>query len=158
MAGNTYGRDKLKGTTKTTGDFNLANRFSFEIDGVLVAGVHTIEGIESETEIVEYKDGEGGVVQTRPGQHKAGKMTVHKDWSNTLEWYNWRKKVTDGTTERKSVSVIFHNDAGQEAGRMNFYNCWPTKHVLPNFNARNSSHANERLEMSWETMEIKAGG
>jgi hypothetical protein len=32
--GLTYGREKLKGTSKTTGDFDLANRFSLEIDGV----------------------------------------------------------------------------------------------------------------------------
>ena len=157
MAGETNGRERLKGTTKTTGDFNLSNRFSFEIDGVVVGGVHTIEGIENETEVIEYKDGESPTVRTRPGQHKAGKMVVHKDWTNTLEWTKWRKAVTDGLTERKSVSVIFHNDAGQEAGRMNFYNCWPTKHVLPNFNARSSGQASEKIEMSWETMEIKTG-
>ena len=31
----TFGREKLKTKTKTQGDFNLANRFSFEIDGVI---------------------------------------------------------------------------------------------------------------------------
>jgi hypothetical protein len=33
------GRDQLKGTTKTQGDFNLSNRFSVEIDGVMAVGV-----------------------------------------------------------------------------------------------------------------------
>ncbi len=40
QSGVTFGREKLKGTTKTQGDFNLAHRFSMEIDGVSVAGVH----------------------------------------------------------------------------------------------------------------------
>jgi phage tail-like protein len=153
----TFGRDKLKTTTKTQGDFNLSNRFSFEIDGVLVAGVHSVEGIESETDVVDYKDGEDGTMHTRPGNHKAGKMTVTKDWSNTKEWYTWRKAVLDGKVDRKSVSVIFHNDAGEEAGRMNFYHCWPTKWVGPNLNAKSSGHALEKLDISWETMELKAG-
>ena len=30
----TFGREKLKGTSKTTGDFNLQNRFSLDIDGL----------------------------------------------------------------------------------------------------------------------------
>ena len=31
------------------------------------------------------------------------------------EWYRWRKCVLDGKVDRKSISVIFHNDAGEEA-------------------------------------------
>jgi phage tail-like protein len=110
-------RDSLKGTTKTQGDFILANRFSVEIDGVVVGGFHTIGGSDTESDIVEYKDGEDGTTHTRPGNHKPGKMKVTKDWSNTSEWYKWRKAVLDGKVERKSMSVIFHNDAGEEAGR-----------------------------------------
>jgi phage tail-like protein len=153
----TFGREKLKATTKTQGDFNLSNRFSFEIDSVIVAGVHTIDGLESESDVVEYKDGEDGVSHTRPGNHKPGKMTCSKDWSNTSEWYKWRKAVLDGKVDRRSISVIFHNDAGEEAGRMNFYNCWPSKWNGPSLNARSSGHAGEKLEISWETMELKAG-
>lgn len=35
-----------------------------------VAGVHTIEGIETESDVVKSKDGEDGVNRTRPGNHK----------------------------------------------------------------------------------------
>ncbi len=31
------------------------------------------------------------------------------------EWYRWRKCVLDGKVDRRSISVIFHNDAGEEA-------------------------------------------
>lgn len=153
----TFGREKLKATTKTQGDFNLSNRFSFEIEGVIVAGVHTIDGLESETDVVEYKDGEDGTSHTRPGNHKPGKMTVTKDWSNTSEWYKWRKAVLTGKVDRREISVIFHNDAGEEAGRMNFGSCWPSKWLGPSLNARSSGHATEKLEISWETMDLKAG-
>ena len=153
----TFGREKLKATTKTQGDFNLSNRFSFEIDGVIVAGVHSIDGLESESDIVEYKDGEDGTMHTRPGNPKPGKMTITKDWSNTSEWYKWRKCVLDGKVDRRSISVIFHNDAGEEAGRMNFYSCWPSKWNGPSLNAKSSGHAQEKLEISWETLELKAG-
>ena len=132
-------------------------RFGIEVDGKMVAGVHSIEGLEHEHEIVEYKDGEDGTTHTRPGNHKPGKMVVTKDWSNTSEWYKWRQAVMNGKTDRKSISVIFHNDAGEEVGRrMNFFECWPTRWKGPALNARNSGHATEKLEISWETMELKA--
>jgi phage tail-like protein len=156
FAYSTFIPNNANAATKTQGDFNLSNRFSFEIDGVIVAGVHTIDGLESESDIVEYKDGEDGVSHTRPGNHKPGKMTVTKDWSNTSEWYKWRKAVLDGKVDRRSVSVIFHNDAGAEAGRMNFYNCWPVSWSFEDSNARSSGHAGEKIEISWETMELKS--
>jgi hypothetical protein len=39
--------------------------------------------------------------------------------------YKWRKSVMDGKVDRKSVSIIFMNDAGDEVSRLNFFECWP---------------------------------
>lgn len=169
--GSTGGGTSPKTTTsKTQGDFNLSNRLSVEIDGVSVAGVHTIEGLDALLEQargeqaraenhkpgnMEYKDGEDGVNRTRPGNHKPGKLVLTKDWSNTMEWYQWRKAVLDGKTDRRSVSIIFHDDAGTEVGRMNFYNCWPVKHTLPSADAKASGHATETIELSYEWLEWK---
>ena len=72
MPGVKWTRDTLKGSTKTQGDFNLAHRFTVEIDGVAVGGVHTIEGLEHEHEVVEYHDGDEGVTRFRPGRQKVG--------------------------------------------------------------------------------------
>jgi phage tail-like protein len=140
-------------------------KISVVINGVNVAGVHSIENLnayiaqakmeEKQSDISTYKDGEDGVNRTRPGNHKPGKITLTKDWSNTLEWYQWHKTVLDGKTDRRSVSIIFHNDAGEETGRMNFYNCWPVKHTMPAAEAKNSGHATETIELSYERLEWK---
>lgn len=151
-----FGREKAKGTTGTAGDFNLSNKFTVEIDGVQVNGIQSVTDIKSEIEVVAYKDGEDGIIHTRPGNHKPGKMTITKDWSNNMDFYKWFQSTNSGSVQRKSISVIFHNDAGEEAGRMNFYNTWPTAWTLPDLNVRSSGHAGEKLEISWETMELKA--
>lgn len=122
-----------------------SGRFSFEIDGVMISGVEPIEGID---ELLE-------LARTRPGNHKPGKMTVTKDWSNTSEWYKWRKAVLDGKTDRRSISVIFHNDAGEEAGRLNFHECWPTDYTEPDENARSSGHAQESITLVYENFDYK---
>ena len=80
--------DSLKGSTKTQGDFNLAHRFTIEIDGVAIGGVHTIEGLEHEHEVVEYHDGDEGVTRFRPGRQKQGRIKIHRDFSATKEFFN----------------------------------------------------------------------
>jgi hypothetical protein len=50
--------------------FKVGDKVSGQVNA---AGVHTIEEIETESDIVEYKDGEDGVNRTRPGNHKPGK-------------------------------------------------------------------------------------
>jgi len=61
-------RETLKGSTKTQGDFNLAHRFNVELDGLLVGGCHTVEGLEHEHEVVEYQDRDDITTHFRPGR------------------------------------------------------------------------------------------
>ena len=145
-------RESLKGSTKTQGDFNLAHRFTVEIDGVAVGGVHTIEGLEHEHEVVEYHDGDEGVTRFRPGRQKPGTIKITKDFSATKEFFTWRKAVMDGKVDRKSISIIILNDAGEEAIRYNLFECWPSKYYGPSLNARNSAHATEGLDIKFETL------
>ncbi len=134
-----------------------AGHFSLEIDGVLVEGTSSVDGLESLSEVIEYKDGEDGVSHFKPGVVIRNRLVVRKDWSNTSEFFKWRKAVLDGKVDRRSISVIFHNDAGEKAGRMDFFECWPVRYVAKGFDSRSSGHATEKLEISWETMELKAG-
>jgi len=136
----------LQATTKTEGDFNVSSRYTVEIDGVSVAGVHAITDLNALHQ-------QAVAVQSPRDSRRPGTLTITKDWSNTSEWFQWRKSVLDGRTERKSVSIIFHNDAGAEVGRMNFFNCWPTKYTEPTMEAKNSGHATETIELSYERME-----
>src|SRR5207244_12972214 len=99
-------RYSLKCSTKTQGAFNLAHRSTIETDGVAMGGVQTIEGLEHEHEVVEYHDGDEGVTRFRPGRQKQGRIKIHRDFSATKEFFNWRKTVVDGKTERKSMSIV----------------------------------------------------
>lgn len=123
------------------------SRFSIEIDGVQV--LSSIGDIVSESAIVFDNAG-----NPQPGA-KLNKLTLTREFGVSTSLYRWRKAVLDGKVDRRSISVIFHNDAGQEAGRMNFYNCWPSKWVGPSLNARNGSRQQEQLEIVWENMDIK---
>jgi phage tail-like protein len=150
-----FSRDSLKGTTKTQGDFNLSHKFNMEIDGVTMGGIHKVDGIEFEVEVVEYQDGEDITTHYRPGRFKPGRLILERDWSSTQEFLKWRKTVMDGKVERKSISLIFKNDAEEESKRVNFFDCYPAKWVAPTLSARSSGHASEKLEVVFERLELK---
>jgi len=105
------------------GGFN----FSVEIDGVTQAAFKNVEGLDSETEVIEYQDGDDIVLRKRPGRTKYSDVTLKRGYVNTSELWDWRKKVMDGTVERKSVSIILRNDKGDEVMRYNLFECWPSK-------------------------------
>jgi len=145
-------REKLKGPTKTQGDFNLAHKFSVEIDGSIVGGITKVEGLKDEHEVVEYGNGEDINTLYRPGRRKHGRLTLTRDFSATKEFFLWRKSVVDGKVERKSMSVILLNDAGEESMRYNFTEAWPVSYTGPSLDSRNSSHAQESIEVAYETV------
>lgn len=127
--------------------------FKLLIDGAAVPGVRAIEGPDSESAVV-FDSGPAGIT-ANPGPVSVQSVTVHRDFSSTKEWFNWRKTVLDGKVERKSMSIVFLNDAGKEVARCNLFHCWPTKWVGPSLNAKNSGHATESLEIVFERIELK---
>ena len=131
----------------TSGRAWLPGNFKVEIDGKVVPGIHVM----NMDEVQVQADAE----RMRPGNHKPGKLTLTKDWSNTPEWAAWRKSVMDGRVDRKSISVIFMNDAGAEVRSFNFHDCFPIDYSAPDAAAKNSGHATEKLDISYETMEMK---
>jgi phage tail-like protein len=147
--------DKLKSSNKGVGDFNQAHRFSVELDGVMVGGIHTVEGLDHETEVIEAHDGEDHTTHYAPGRQKAGVVKITKDFTSTKEFITWRQTVIDGKTERKSVSIILLTPSGEESIRYNLFDAWPSKYDGPVLNARNSANATEALHLRFERMEMK---
>ena len=158
----TFGREKLKATTKTQGDFNLSNRFSFEIDGVIVAGVHTVDGL---MERLYERYQEGG----KNEGPRAVALVVEPVATATKEQLVGRSALAElvcgavaGDAQRKSISVIFYDDAGKELNRAIFRGAravsWEP-HKAPGLDLpeqeRSSAHATESITIVYETMELK---
>jgi len=83
-----------------------------------------------------------------------GRIVVERDQGNDKAFFTWRKAVVDGKTDRRSISVTFHNDKGEEARRINFFNCFPVKWHGPSLNSHASGHATERVEIAFEEMKM----
>lgn len=138
---------------KHKGDYLPAHNFKLEIDGVISGGFKEISGLESEVEIIEYKDGDDPVTRKRAGKVKYKNIVLKRGFvrdGSLLEWY---RMVLAGTTDRKSGSIIYLDRAGGEVLRYNFFEAWPCRWKAPELNASSDTHIVEEIEFVVERVE-----
>jgi phage tail-like protein len=142
-----------------TGDRNDpygAFNFLVEIDGVTQAGFSECSGLDTETDIIEYRNGNEDItVRKLPGLKKFTNITLKRGFTDSKELWEWRKKVMDGATERQSGSIVLLNEAREEALRYTFREGWPSKWQGPAMNASSSEVAIETLEIACESIALE---
>ena len=127
--------------------------FKVEIEGVTVGAFRNVEGLDSETEIIEFQDGDDIVLRKRPGRTKYSNVTLKRGYINSDELWMWRKKVIDGVVERKSGSIILCSDDGGEVMRYNFYEGWPCKWKGFSLDGKGTDVNVEEIELAVEKIE-----
>ena len=55
------------------------------------------------------------------------KLVLKRGFTKSDELWRWRKTVMDGKTQRRSGSIVLHNEAREPALRWNFREGWPSK-------------------------------
>lgn len=132
--------------------------FKVEIQGVTTAAFKAVEGLDSETEVIEYQDGDDLYRRKRPGLTKYSNITCKRGYVSTDEMWEWRKKVMEGKVERKSGSIVLNNDKGEEVMRYNFFEAWPCKWKGFSLDGKGNDVAVEEIEFVVERWErVQAG-
>jgi len=132
-----------------------AFNFVVEFDGMPVAAFSECSGLTTETDVIEYRNGdEDHTVRKLPGLKKFTNISLKRGYTDSKDLWEWRKGVIDGKTERQSGSIVLQDEAHAEALRWNFYEGWPTKWEGPAFNAKNNEVAIETLEIAVEKIEL----
>ncbi len=127
-----------------------AFRFRLEINGVIIAQVSEVSGlqIETETEPIE----EGGVndfVYQLPKRTKYQNITLKRGITDKEELWQWHQEVVDGRFERKNGSIILVDvKDSSDKWRWNFTNAYPVKWKGPDFKADSSSIAFESVDLA----------
>jgi phage tail-like protein len=137
-----------------------AYHFLLEIQGVvndtrvIVGGFKSVSGMDSETEIVEFKQGNDKVVRKKPGRTTYSNIVLERGYTATDDLWNWRKNIEDGQIDRRSGSVIILDQDGEtEVARYNFFEAWPCKWYVPDMDSDTSGMAIEKLEIAVEKVE-----
>ena len=135
------------------GNFN----FHLEVEGLTAGTFRNVEGLDSETEIVEYQDGDDLTLRKRPGRTKYSNIVLKRGYVSSGELWTRRKKVMDGSVGRKSGSVILCNDAGDPVMRYNFFEAWPCKWKGFTLDGKGTDAVVEEVELVIERLEREDG-
>ena len=130
--------------------------FLIEIDGVVKGGFSECSGLSTDTNIMEYREGneQQGTTRKLPGLIKYSNITLRRGYSKDSKLWEWRKKVIDGKTQRTSGTITLLDEARQPALQWNFRMGWPSKWDGPSLNGKTSEIAIEMLEIANEGIEL----
>ena len=84
------------------------------------AGFLSIHGIDSITDVIEYRDGpEEALPRRLPGLHKYANITLRRDLTNNRELWEWRLSALEGRTDRHNGVIVVHDQAYHQKLRNN---------------------------------------
>lgn len=135
------------------GGFN----FLLESGGLLRAGFSEITGLNSESDVIDYRNGNDDITNRRlAGLKKFGAVTLKSGVaaSPDQDFLEWRRSVETGDIQRTDVSIILLDEQRQEQVRYNLRNAWPSKWMGPDLKAGASEMAIEQLEIQHEGLSL----
>jgi phage tail-like protein len=134
-------------------------QFSFlvEIDGQAVAGFTAVSGLESEIEVIEYREGNEKQFSYRklPGRVTYTNIVLKTGVAEKSALYDWHREwVTGAAQQRKQIRIILLDQARKERRAWNVLNAWPAKYVGPTLNALGNEVAIETIELAHEGIDL----
>lgn len=132
-----------------------AHNFVVQIDGISVAGFSEVSGLSTETDIIEYRNGNEDItVRKLAGLKKFTNISLKRGMTKSQDLWKWRQTVMQGKTERKSGTIILQDEARQPALKWQFKEGWPSKWEGPSLNAKNNEVSIETMEIACEDIEL----
>lgn len=129
--------------------------FIVEIDGESVGGFTEVGGLDTETDVVEYREGsETATVRKLPGLRKYANITLKRGFTQSRALWEWRKTTLDGVTERRSGAITLLDEAREPALRWEFREGWVVKWSGPELSATANEAAIETIEIAIEDLRL----
>lgn len=134
-------------------------RFVLTVGDIKQAGFSDVAIAETMIDVVDYREGNDPPhVRKLSGLTKYGNITLK--WglavgASALDLFKWHAAVSAGEvkTQRKDVSIVVQDEAGQETARFVVSNAWPTKYHSSDLNAKGNEVIIEMLELVNEGIE-----
>jgi phage tail-like protein len=133
-----------------------AFNFLVEIDGLTVAAFCEVSGLESSTEVIEYRVGsdKANSVRKLPGLTKYANIVLKRGITQNRDLWNWRKAIEQGVADRRNGSIVLLDDSRQEVVRWHFSQGWVAKYDGPDLNAKANDVAIETIEIAHEGLTL----
>jgi len=126
-------------------------KVELQINGAAVgdAFFKSVGGLRYETEVIPVR--EGGANDTTfmlPGATKWGPIILKQGFSGSSQLLKWREDWLSGTMNRADGTIIQLDTALTEKARWKFFQGWPSKWEISEFDASKSELAIETLEIT----------
>lgn len=141
-------------TRRTELDYVGAYNFKVEISGIAAGYFKSVSGLGAEVEVVEFQDGDDLFLRKRPGRAKFDDVTLTKGYIVTDALQLWWRNVRDGQYDRKDISIILNDNAGNELRRWNLYGCWPRRWQISPLEGNSTEMLYEQITFVCEDMQI----
>jgi phage tail-like protein len=126
-------------------------RFRVEIDGIQQAGFSEVAGFDATVEAIDYREGTDPThARKLPGLTKYGNVTLKWGVTDSKALYDWHRQIVDGTIQRKNIAIVVLDESGQDKGRWEIVEAWPSKYDPMDLNAKGNDVSIEMLEIAHE--------
>lgn len=108
--------------------------FGLDVEGIIAGYFFAVEGIGSESEVIERKmaDRSGGTItQKIPGPVKWTNVTLKRGITSNQDVWLWRQMIIDGNINeaRRDFSIVAYDQDLSPVARWDFQRGWPSKVV-----------------------------
>jgi phage tail-like protein len=124
--------------------------FAVEVEGLVAGGFSEVTGLNLELEVQEYREGGvNGFTHKRAGPARyPSNLVLKRGLTRNKVLWNWYWDVVHGRIQRKNVSILLMDEAGDEKLRWNFQKAYPVKWTGPDLRAASNDVAVEALELA----------
>lgn len=121
------------------------------------AGFSEIGGLTTETDIIDYREGNEDItVRKNPGKRKHTSISLKRGYTpDGKDLWAWLESVMKGRTQRKGGTISLLDESRKVALTWEFSEGWPSKWVGPAFNAKNNDIAIEEMEICVEGLALQ---
>lgn len=125
-------------------------KFLVEIDGFAEAGFMKAGPMKASVEAVEYREGGSIFPEKDPGIGNVENLILEKGATDNDDMYNWFKDIANGIVNKKNISIVQQDRAGNEIERWNNYNVFPLSFQAGDHDASDSTKNIRSLELAIE--------
>lgn len=139
-------------------NYVIANRFYVEIGGSIAASFSECSGLDVQIDKEVYF--EGGVNEQQRvflKQAKFGDITLKRGITDDITFWQWVEKIlTPGKKERRNVTILVFNQAGETMQAWTLIGAVPVTWKTPSLQANSSTVAIEELTLAYEGLKVVA--
>ena len=127
--------------------------FLVEIDGLTIAAFSDCTGLESEVDVIEYREGGDRSIRKLAGLPRFGDIILKRGITKSGELQAWHREILNGVSDRRNVAIVLLDDERSEVVRWIVFHAFPRKWEGPHLHASGNEVAIETLVLCCEGIE-----